>query len=89
LRQAINSPIQGGASDVTLDALVRCWKYFRDNNLAARVVLNVHDQLLFEVREDLKESLKELLPRLMYYKFPDSPVEFLVDINECYRWEKA
>jgi DNA polymerase-1 len=50
-RQAINAPLQGGAADIIKRAMVRLPAALRDAGLAARMLLQVHDELLFEAPE--------------------------------------
>ena len=50
-RQAINAPLQGGAADIIKRAMVRLPSALRDAGLSARMLLQVHDELLFEAPE--------------------------------------
>ncbi len=50
-RQAINAPLQGGAADIIKTAMVRLPAALRDAGLSARMLLQVHDELLFEAPE--------------------------------------
>ena len=47
-RMAMNTPIQGTAADVIKLAMVRVWRRLRDEGLAARLILQVHDELIVE-----------------------------------------
>lgn len=56
-RQAINAPLQGGAADIIKRAMVRLGRRLPQSGLDARMLLQVHDELLFEVRADQAEAL--------------------------------
>jgi len=64
-RQAINAPLQGGAADIIKRAMVRLPKALREAGLKARLLLQVHDELLFEAPEDEALALTSLARRVM------------------------
>jgi DNA polymerase-1 len=64
-RQAINAPLQGGAADVIKRAMVRLPAALREANLSARLLLQVHDELLFEAPEAEAEVLATLAKDIM------------------------
>ena len=64
-RQAINAPLQGGAADVIKRAMVRLPAALVANGLAARMLLQVHDELLFEVPEGETEKTASLVKEVM------------------------
>ena len=64
-RQASNAPLQGGAADIIKRAMVRMPAALRDADLKARMLLQVHDELLFEAPSDEAEPLCALLRRVM------------------------
>ena len=64
-RQAINAPLQGGAADVIKRAMVRLPATLREAGLATRMVLQVHDELLFEAPEAEAEQAARLARDVM------------------------
>jgi len=63
-------------------------KYIREHNLPVNVCLFVHDELVFEVPDSLVDEMKELLPKILLFKFPNSGLEFPVDVIVSERWTK-
>ena len=64
-RQAINAPLQGGGADIMKRAMVRLPAALREAALSARLLLTVHDELLFEAHEDEAEALAGVARRIM------------------------
>jgi DNA polymerase-1 len=64
-RQAINAPLQGTAADIVKRAMVRLPKRLKDADLKARMLLQVHDELLFEVPEDETERTAVVVKEVM------------------------
>jgi DNA polymerase-1 len=64
-RQAINAPLQGGAADVIKRAMTQLPAALRQAGLSARLILQVHDELLFEAREDEAEATAAIAQTIM------------------------
>ena len=64
-RQAINAPLQGGAADIIKRAMVRLPAALAEAGLTARLLLQVHDELLFEASEAEAAALAELARNVM------------------------
>ncbi|WP_434751946.1 DNA polymerase I [Paenibacillus amylolyticus] len=64
-RTAMNTPIQGTAADIIKLAMVQMDEALRERNLQSRMLLQVHDELVFEVPADELELMKELVPSVM------------------------
>jgi DNA polymerase I len=64
-RIAMNSPIQGTAADIIKMAMIKCDEAITDNNLKSKMILQVHDELLFEVPNDEMEQMKTLVKETM------------------------
>lgn len=64
-RMAINTPIQGTAADILKIAMISISKEMKKLNLKSKMLLQVHDELIFEVEESELEQLKELVKSKM------------------------
>ena len=64
-RVAMNSPIQGTAADIIKIAMIRVEQALKEQNLESRLILQVHDELLLEAKEDEVEAVKAILEREM------------------------
>ncbi|MCP1183288.1 DNA polymerase I [Paenibacillus sp. 1781tsa1] len=64
-RTAMNTPIQGTAADIIKLAMVQMDEALRERKLKSRMLLQVHDELVFEVPADELELMKELVPSVM------------------------
>ncbi|KAE8558636.1 DNA polymerase I, partial [Paenibacillus polymyxa] len=64
-RTAMNTPIQGTAADIIKLAMVQMDAALRERNLRSRMLLQVHDELVFEVPPEEMETMKELVPATM------------------------
>jgi DNA polymerase I len=64
-RQAINAPLQGGAADIIKQAMIRLPKALREAGLSARLILQVHDELLFEAPDAEAEATAKLAQNVM------------------------
>ena len=49
LREAVNMPIQGGGADIVKLAMVACHKYLKNNEFLTKIIIQVHDEIVFEV----------------------------------------
>ncbi|MBR6538382.1 MAG: DNA polymerase I, partial [Bacteroides sp.] len=68
-RNAINAPIQGSAADIIKVAMSRIHKQFENNNLKAKMILQVHDELNFSVPKAEKAIVEEIVIREMETAF--------------------
>ncbi len=65
LRAAANAPIQGSSADIIKVAMIQLNKKFIEMNVSARMLLQVHDELLFEVEPDSLEVTTKLVKNTM------------------------
>jgi DNA polymerase-1 len=85
-RMAINMPIQGTAADIQKIAMIRTADKVAEEGLRARLLLTVHDELLFEVPRDEVDRLAALLRETMEGALPLS-VPLVVDVKVGDNWE--
>ncbi|QYN54958.1 DNA polymerase I [Lactobacillus panisapium] len=64
-RTAINSPIQGSAADIIKIAMINMQKKLNDLHLMTKMVVQVHDELIFDVPKDEIETIKKIVPEVM------------------------
>lgn len=87
-RMAINAPIQGSAADIIKVAMLRIAEALRANGLKTVMVLQVHDELVFDVPPDELEAVKAIVTELMLSACALSvPVE--VHVNAGRNWLEA
>ncbi len=87
-RMAINAPIQGTAADIIKIAMVRLHQMLREEGFAARMLLQVHDELVFELPEAEVEPLSARVREIMEGAMTlDVPLK--VDINVGPSWMEA
>ncbi|MHB8822838.1 MAG: DNA polymerase, partial [Pseudomonadaceae bacterium] len=87
-RTAINAPMQGTAADIIKRAMVAVDAWLQDSGLDARIILQVHDELVLEVREDQVETLRERIGPLMSAA-ADLDVPLLVEAGIGANWDEA
>ncbi len=81
-RMALNAPIQGSAADIIKVAMLRVDGALRESGLASRMLLQVHDELVFDVAEGERDALEELVRREMGGAHPLSvPLEVSVGVG--------
>ena len=84
-RVAMNTPIQGTAADIMKIAMINVNKELKENKIDGKIVLQIHDELLLEVKEEQKEIAKEILKRNMENAMKlDVPLE--VELSEGKNW---
>jgi DNA polymerase-1 len=64
-RNAINAPIQGSAADMIKVAMINVHKWMKEEKLLSKMILQVHDELVFDVHKDEIDLLKKEIPKLM------------------------
>lgn len=87
-RNAINAPIQGTAADLIKMAMIAIWKDLREQHLQSKMVLQVHDELVFDMLKTEEEVLRKIVTNRMSGAMQLS-VPLDVDINSGSSWFEA
>lgn len=87
-RAAINQPLQGTAADLIKMAMIDVQKELETKNLKTKMIMQVHDELVFEVPKEELETVKELVLRCMELNQP-LKVPLDVDINCGSSWREG
>lgn len=64
-RMAVNAPIQGSAADIIKLAMIECDKYIKENGIDAKCILQIHDELIFEVNENIVSEFTDIMKNIM------------------------
>ena len=84
-RQAINTPIQGSASDLIKLAMIQIAQVLKQKKMQSRMILQIHDELLFDVpRQELKEAVSLVKEKMEGVLKLDVPIR--VDIKKGKNW---
>lgn len=88
-RMAINTPIQGTAADMIKIAMIGINRALREGGFASRMVLQVHDELVFDARRDELEAIKPIIAEHMRNAIPNLAVPILVEMGTGANWLEA
>lgn len=81
----MNTPIQGTAADIMKIAMIKVYKNLKEANLDAKMILQIHDELLIECKIEEKETAKQILKDSMEQAMKlEVPLE--VEISEADNW---
>ncbi|GGE04921.1 DNA polymerase I [Psychroflexus salis] len=87
-RNAVNAPIQGSAADIIKVAMIRIFDKMNQQNYKSKMLLQVHDELIFDTHKDELEQLKKLIKEEMENAYKLS-VPLKVDIGTGQNWLEA
>ena len=87
-RNAINAPIQGSAADIIKIAMINIQRWLNKENLKTKMIMQVHDELVFDVHKDEVDKVKDNVRKLMEHAVMlDVPMEVEVGVAE--NWLEA
>ena len=88
-RAAINGPMQGTAADLIKLAMIEVHNWIEtESNIQGKMIMQVHDELVFEVPENEVKIFQKIIPKLME-KVATLSVPLIADIGEGNNWEQA
>lgn len=87
-RIALNTPIQGTAADIIKLAMVKVYKAFKENNLKTKMIIQVHDELIFDTEKDELEKVKQIVTDVMD-NVCELTVPLTIDIHYGKNWAEA
>jgi DNA polymerase-1 len=88
-RNAVNTPVQGTAADMIKLAMVEVHKFLMEGDYKTKMVLQVHDELVFDAHKDELEELKPIIEEKMKNALPNLKVPILVGMDEGANWLEA
>ena len=88
-RMAINTPIQGTAADIIKLAMIDIHHELKSNNYKSKMILQVHDELVFDVHKSELEKLTEMVSDKMRNALPELTVPIVVDPGTGQNWLEA
>ncbi|WP_299457995.1 DNA polymerase I [uncultured Microscilla sp.] len=92
-RNAINAPIQGSAADMIKIAMIRLHEFLKKENLKSKMILQVHDELVFDAHKDeldiLKPAIEDLMKNALSSINRTMAVPMEVEIGEGQTWLEA
>lgn len=87
-RTAINAPMQGTAADIIKAAMIAVDEWIQSTEVPVRMIMQVHDELVFEVAEDFIDEARETIRALMAGA-TELSVPLLVDVGVGDNWDEA
>lgn len=88
-RMAINTPIQGSAADMIKIAMIDIWRAFSQEGIKTQMILQVHDELVFDVPKDELEKVKPIIEKKMREAMPNLEVPIVVEMDTGHNWLEA
>lgn len=87
-REAMNMPIQWSAADIIKLAMIKVWEFLQKNNLKSQMIMQVHDEIVLNAKNDEIPLLKKEIPNIME-NIIDAPIKLKVDMWLWDNWMEA
>ena len=88
-RNAINTPIQGTAADMIKMAMIKVQNALKAGNYKTKMILQVHDELVFDLHKDEVETVMPIIEKNMKEAMPGLKVPILVGMDTGQNWLEA
>jgi DNA polymerase-1 len=89
MRNAINSPLQGSAADIIKLAMIRIHQMIQTKQVDIQLILQVHDELVFEVKKTDIEAANRSIKIAMEHAYIFEDVALEIEIGEANNWLQA
>lgn len=87
-RNAVNAPVQGSAADIIKLAMIKIQNRIENNNFKSKMLVQVHDELVFEIHNDEMKEMKEIIQNEMENAY-DITIPLKVDMGTGLNWFEA
>ncbi len=88
-RMAINTPIQGTAADMIKLAMIKIQRIFKEKEFESKMILQVHDELVFDVLKSELDTIKPIVEKEMKNALPNIKVPILIGMDVGQNWLEA
>ena len=88
-RNAINTPVQGSAADLIKIAMININRIFQEKQFKSKMILQVHDELVFDAHKDELETIKPIIEEEMKNAMPSLQVPLVVEMGIGKNWREA
>lgn len=88
-RNAINTPVQGSAADLIKIAMININRIFQEKQFKSKMILQVHDELVFDAHKDELETIKPIIEEEMKNAMPSLKVPLVVEMGIGENWREA
>ena len=88
-REAINMPIQWSSADIIKIAMIRIAKMLDEGNYESTMLLQVHDELVFNIKPHERGELVKKIPEIMENILTDAPIKLKVDMGSGKNWKET